>query len=63
MGFVKNALTAIETIKDKHYDIWKNAIGAKKINATDVSHVFIEMIGLLVEFVHVQANKHQSIYI
>ncbi len=34
-----NAPTAIETIKDKHYDIWKNAIGAKKINTTDVSHV------------------------
>ena len=34
-----NAPTAIETIKDKHYDIWKNAIGAKKINANDVSHV------------------------
>lgn len=34
-----NSPTAIETIKDKHYDIWKNAIGAKKINSTDVSHV------------------------
>ena len=34
-----NAPTAIETIKDKHYDIWKNEIGAKKINTTDVSHV------------------------
>ena len=34
-----NASTAVETIKDKHYDLWKNAIGAKKINATDVSHV------------------------
>ena len=34
-----NAPTATETIKDKHYDIWKNAIGAKKINTTDVSHV------------------------
>ena len=34
-----NAPTATETIKNKHYDIWKNAIGAKKINANDVSHV------------------------
>ena len=34
-----NSPTATETIKDKHYTIWKDAIGAKKINATDVSHV------------------------
>ncbi len=35
----QNSPTAIETIEDKHYTIWKDAIGAKKINATDVSHV------------------------
>ena len=34
-----NAPTATETIKDKHYTIWKDAIGAKKINTNDVSHV------------------------
>ncbi len=34
-----NSPTATETIKDKHYTIWKDAIGAKKINTTDISHV------------------------
>ena len=30
---------AIETINDKHYKMWKEAIAAKKITTSDVSHV------------------------
>ena len=31
--------TATETIYDKHYKMWKEAVAAKKISVTDVSHV------------------------
>ena len=30
---------AQETVKNKHYDLWKDAVAAKKITTSDVSHV------------------------
>ena len=33
------ATLAQETVKNKHYDLWKDAVAAKKITTSDVSHV------------------------
>ena len=56
------ATTAIETIQDKHYQLWKDAVGAKKINTGDVSHV-IERVDWTINTIYpMYKETNQKLY-
>lgn len=56
------ATTAIETIQDKHYQLWKDAVGAKKINTGDVSHV-VERVDWTINTVYpMYKETNQKLY-